>query len=50
MLTIASKGLVIQIKNALGQYFLIDLPDLLGRQKIEQKGFKTFSLIEFKGK
>jgi len=30
--------------------FIIDLPDLGGRRRIEEKGHKVFSLVEFKGK
>jgi 5'-methylthioadenosine phosphorylase len=29
--------------------YVIDLPDLKGREKIETAGFKTFNLIEFEG-
>ena len=29
--------------------FLIDLPDLLGSKILNQKGYKTYSLIEFEG-
>ena len=30
--------------------FLIDLPELSGSQKLNDKGFKTFTLIKFEGK
>ncbi|MBU2639592.1 MAG: S-methyl-5'-thioadenosine phosphorylase [Nanoarchaeota archaeon] len=29
--------------------YVIDLPDLRGKEKLENAGFKTFNLIEFKG-
>jgi adenine phosphoribosyltransferase len=29
--------------------FVIDLPDLLGREKLEESGYVVFSLVEFKG-
>ncbi|MEM0465550.1 MAG: S-methyl-5'-thioadenosine phosphorylase [Candidatus Pacearchaeota archaeon] len=29
--------------------FVIDLPDLKGREKIEKNGFRTFAIIEFEG-
>ena len=29
--------------------FIIDLPDLHGSEKIEERGYKAFSLVEFKG-
>ena len=48
---LAAISLILRCKaNIYEVSFLIDLPDLLGRKKIEEKGFKTFSLIEFKGK
>ena len=35
--------------NILELCFLIDLPELLGSKRLNQKGFKTYSLIEFEG-
>jgi len=29
--------------------FIIDLPDLKGRQKLHEKGFKTYAMISFEG-
>ena len=29
--------------------FIVDLPDLQGRKKLEAKGYKTFSLVNFEG-
>ena len=29
--------------------FIIDLPDLQGRKKLEAKGYKTFALVHFEG-
>ncbi len=29
--------------------FVIDLPDLKGKEKIEKSGYKTFSIVEFEG-
>ena len=36
--------------NILEFCFLIDLPELLGSKRLNQKGFKTYSLVEFEGK
>ena len=29
--------------------FIVNLPDLRGKRKLEEKGLKTFSLVEFEG-
>lgn len=54
---IATGGTALAAAQLIGQLggeviecsFVIDLPDLKGKEKLKEKGYKTFNLIEFKG-
>lgn len=54
---IATGGTALAACNLIGQLggeivecsFIVDLPDLGGKTKLESNGFKTFALVEFEG-
>ena len=54
---IATGGTALAACNLIGKLggeivecsFIVDLPDLGGKQKLEKAGFRTFALVEFEG-
>ena len=47
---IAAAELVEKLGAKISEFaFIVDLPDLGGRKKLEEKGYKVYNLIEFEG-